>query len=186
MQDVASKILALQENGCFYSRELVCFGMLAPHETHTVSMAQFGLLMGFWIFASAMDRLLDRTFEAYRLNSQSKRKNTQTYILELIVSTALLIYIICRVPRIITLEKAGEDSFSPDEAKACGYCINVIVALYVFEFIHRDEMNGWLGLHHFVTIVWGSAACSMLYETVDLVGVVMQKCAVLSRPYFSD
>ena len=172
MPDISSQLAALHANGGFSAQDIVCLGMLAPHEIQGVSMAQVGLLMGFWIFAQLSDAISCRLHAGYRQNSKTKRKNAQTYILELIITPILLFYIIFTVPRIITLEEAGLLSFSPDEGKSCGYCINVIVMLYVFEIIYRDEMNMWLAVHHFVTILWGSAASAMFYETLDLVRLI--------------
>ena len=170
MSNLPQKIAALDEMGCFDARDIVCAGMLAPQEMQGVSMAQIGLLVFFWSFSKLFDWLSCRICPGYRQNSDTKRKNTQTYVLELVITSALLLYIIFTVPRIITLERAGVEPFSPSEVKSAGYCINIIVMLYVFELIYRNEMNGWLALHHAVTILWGSLASVMFYETLDQVG----------------
>ena len=180
--DIFSEIAVLQTQGCFNASDLVCLGMLAPQDIQGVSMAQMGLLISFWAFATLSDSLSFRLSEGYRQNSISKRKNTQTYLLELIVTPALLLYIIFTAPRIITLEQAGREGFSMAEAKTCGQCINIVVVMYVFEIIYRDEMNGWLAVHHVVTILWGCAASAMYYETLDLVRKIGK---ITRKQYFS-
>ena len=107
--DIFSEIAVLQTQGCFNASDLVCLGMLAPQDIQGVSMAQMGLLISFWAFATLSDSLSFRLSEGYRQNSISKRKNTQTYLLELVVTPALLLYIIFTAPRIITLEQAGRE-----------------------------------------------------------------------------
>ena len=166
---MSSQIAILQDKGCFDASDLVCLGMLAPQDIQGVSMAQMGLLIGFWVFAKVSDSVSHHLCAGYRQNSISKRKNTQTYLLELLVTPALLLYIIFTAPRVITLDQAGEVPFSAEETKSCAYCINIVVVMYVFEMIYRDEMNGWLAVHHVVTILWGCTACAMIYETFDFV-----------------
>ena len=58
----------------------------------------------------------------------------------------------------------------------------VVVVMYVFEIIYRDEMNGWLAVHHVVTILWGCAASAMYYETLDLVRKIGK---ITRKQYFS-
>ncbi|CAM9397194.1 unnamed protein product [Chrysoparadoxa australica] len=93
-----------------------------------------------------------------------QKRNTKTYILELIITTPIFFAMTIKAPYILTV--TPQESITPQGGGyAMAYSASWLVLLYTFELLYRNATNIWLVMHHMATITTVCLALVCLLDT---------------------
>jgi len=88
--------------------------------------------------------------ERWHSMKYSKRANVVVYILEIAITTALLITTMLNGH---SLFFDSQPAITEEQLKPLQLCLVILCALYIFELIYRPITNIPLALHHIITLV---------------------------------
>ncbi|GAQ88100.1 hypothetical protein KFL_004000030 [Klebsormidium nitens] len=107
------------------------------------------LLLIYWVLCAVAHSALRRRAPPYRTLSALKQRNTATYLLEILVTSAALVLTLAYGGDVLFFGRSG----SVAAATNARIGLLLIASLYVFELVYRNETGIPLMLHHVVTIL---------------------------------
>jgi len=105
------------------------------------------IFLFFWISSFLLDIVLWRLVKEYKINKLEVRRNIVTYILEIVVGTALMIWIAVLFNLIST---KGE--YTLYRFQQSTFVALVLLVLYLYEMLYREGLRWQILIHHCVTI----------------------------------
>lgn len=144
------------------------------------SMFQAFLPLAQMLAYHVIDRSMARLSSAYGAFTESQRRCTVIYVMELVETSVALAFLLAAYPLFT------EDRLTETDARNIAACANLVFSLYIFELLSRPDMRLSLRAHHVSTIVFFFAVFWTLegdvQHTVNIVrGFCVQLLAALTE-----
>jgi hypothetical protein len=128
-----------------FVRELALKSFFMTIDTIQFSVSCVSYMLLLYIIAKAIELFLHRSSARYRELSFANQRNTTTYVLDILITTAGLTLQLISSP--VLINRYTFNNFGMLKVTAL-----LISGLYIFELTYRSSMRWPLMIHHFSTI----------------------------------
>lgn len=151
-----------------------------------VHMSSTIYLFGYWMLSVFLTFIMDKYSIVFREMNLKNKRNTITYVMELIGTSISFIMLTFWFPRIVSVTDIVKP-FTEKETLILSSSISLVYYLYIFEVIYKASMNFQLLAHHVLTIVMTFIVCAMLWDTRHpsaVYPIIMVYAAITEQPVF--